>query len=323
VGTSHDTGAFAVNALRLWWRREGCLRYPAARRLLVTCDAGGSNGHRCRLWKQQLRDFAEETGLAVTVMHFPPGTSKWNKIEHRLFCHVTRTWSQSPLLTLDDAVAGIAATVTSRGLKVTAVRDDAEYPAGAEVSDREMKDLEDRWIDRGPDHGDLCYTVLPLPRGAPEPEPEPPAGPDPALLAALAALAGVPPPPELHAAVALPWEAARVSRLTLRQRRMPSRGPRYSKLSDEAILVAAACRIRLRMTWTLLGRLLGVDTSTICLQGNWAVPVLEAHGIAPGPPTPRLSTQAQLLTTAENAGIAIPASLQGTVTRDTPETVDL
>ena len=106
VGASRDTAAFAVNALRLWWRREGSLRYPAARRLLVTCDAGGSNGYRCRLWKDQLAALAAETGLEITVCHFPPGTSKWNKIEHRLFCHITRTWRARPLMTAEDAMAG-------------------------------------------------------------------------------------------------------------------------------------------------------------------------------------------------------------------------
>ncbi|MGH3292924.1 MAG: ISAzo13 family transposase, partial [Trebonia sp.] len=124
VGTSRDTAAFAVHALRLWWRAEGRARYPGARRLLVTCDAGGSNSYRGRLWKHELAVFAEETGLEVTVCHFPPGTSKWNKIEHRLFCHITRTWSARPLMTAGDAVAGIAATVTYQGLKCTAVLDD-------------------------------------------------------------------------------------------------------------------------------------------------------------------------------------------------------
>jgi Rhodopirellula transposase DDE domain len=96
VGTSQDTGAFAVNALRLWWQREGSLRYRGASRLLVTCDAGGSNGYRCRLWKDRLAVLAAETGLRISVVHFPPGTSKWNRIEHRLFCHITRTWRARP-----------------------------------------------------------------------------------------------------------------------------------------------------------------------------------------------------------------------------------
>jgi hypothetical protein len=118
VGTSHDTAAFAVNAIRLWWREEGQFRYPGATRLLVVCDSGGSSSARCRLRKDQLAVLAEETGLAITVCHFPPGTSKWNKIEHRLFCHITRTWHARPLMTIGDAVAGIAATVTAQGLEV-------------------------------------------------------------------------------------------------------------------------------------------------------------------------------------------------------------
>ena len=195
VGTSHDTGAFAVSALRLWWRHEGSLAYPDAEYLLVTCDAGGSSGYRCRLWKSELEALAAETGLTILVMHFPPGTSRWNRIEHRLFCHITRTWSARPLMTLDDAVAGIAATTTYQGLKVTAVRDDAGYPTGTQISGKRMRYLEDRIIDRDPDHGDWNYIILPRPREVPEPEPEPePAGPDSALLNTLAALAGIPAP---------------------------------------------------------------------------------------------------------------------------------
>ena len=216
VGTSHDTGAFAVNAIRLWWQHEGCLRYRDAEYLLITCDAGGSSGHRCRLWRQQLTELSQETGLSVIVLHFPPGTSKWNKVEHRLFCHITRTWSQAPLLTLDDAVAGIAAATACEGLKVTAMRDDAEYPVGTEISDRQNKDTEDRFIDRDPGHGGLCYLILPRPRAVPEPEPGP-AGPDPALTAALAVLAGIPGLQELRERAALDWTAAREHQLTLKR----------------------------------------------------------------------------------------------------------
>ena len=96
MGTSCDTAAFAVNALRLWWQREGALRYPGATLLLVTADACGSNGYRCRRWKDQLAVLAAETGLKISIVHFPPGTSKWNRIEHRLFCHITRTWRHLP-----------------------------------------------------------------------------------------------------------------------------------------------------------------------------------------------------------------------------------
>ena len=163
VGTSHDTAAFAVSALRLWWRQEGSLRYPGAGRLLVICDAGGSNGHRCRLWKDQLAVLAEETGLKITVCHFPPGTSKWNKIEHRLFCHITRTWRARPLMTKEDAVAGIAATTTYQGLKCAAVLDPGEYPTGREISGERMKHLEDRVLDRQDMRGEWNYAVLPAP----------------------------------------------------------------------------------------------------------------------------------------------------------------
>jgi hypothetical protein len=339
VGTSHDTGAFAVNAIRLWWQHEGCLRYRDAEYLLVTCDAGGSNGHRCRLWRQQLTELSQETGLSVIVMHFPPGTSKWNKVEHRLFCHITRTWSQSPLLTLDDAVAGIAAATTGQGLKVTAMRDDAEYPVGTEISDRQNKDTEDRFIDRDPGHGGLCYLVLPRPRAVPEPEPGP-AGPDPALTAALAALAGIPGLQELRERAALDWTAAREHQLTLKRggtrRRAGNaggyRGSGYGKLSEQAILAAAACHIRLGMTWALLGRLYGVHHSSISVPAAGAITILGKHGITRQPGDPRITTPGRLLEHAAAAGITltIPDTAPGKNrnrhpedTRDTPETDNL
>jgi hypothetical protein len=338
VGTGCDTGAFAVNAIRLWWQHEGSLRYPGAGHLLITCDAGGSNGHRCRLWRQQLTQLAAETGLVIVVMHFPPGTSKWNKIEHRLFCHITRTWSQSPLLTLDDAVAGIAAAATHQGLKVTAIRDDAAYPAGIEISGRQIQDIEDRLIDRDPGHGALCYAVLPRPREVPEPEPGP-AGPDPALAAALAALAGIPSLPELHSRTALDRAASREHRLTLRRGGSRRRGGStggyhgsggYGKLPEETILAAAACRIRLGMTWALLGHLLGVCGSSISVPGNAAIPILEKHGITAPPARPRINTPGKLLAHAVATGITItipgpppkPANRAQTGDHDTPETAD-
>jgi Rhodopirellula transposase DDE domain len=309
VGTGHDTAAFAVNALRLWWRHEGQFRYPGADKLLVTCDAGGSNGYRCRLWKQELEALARETGLEITVMHFPPGTSKWNKIEHRLFCHITRTWRGRPLMTAEDAVAGIAATVTSQGLKCTAVVDPDDYPVGTEISDERMRSLEFRSLDRADLHGEWNYTILPAPRQGPEPEPGPGrrpghAGPDDAVLAALAALAGVPAPRDLHAAVAVDWYADRERhKATGRggaRRRAPNRTETYLKLSDEAVLIAGACRIRLGMTWVLLGRLFGVHQSTICVFANNAVPILEKHGITPDG-RPRVRTMDQLREHAQAA----------------------
>jgi len=324
VGTSHDTAAFAVNAIRRWWQGEGCLRYPRATRLLVTCDAGGANDHRSHQWKDQLAVLAEQTGLRVEVMHFPPGTSKWNKIEHRLFCHVTRTWRARPLMTVDDAVAGIAATVTAQGLKCTAVRDDGDYPAGRKVPPARVRDLERRYVERSAFHGEWNYALLPVPRPAgPQPEPgPPPAGPDPALVAGLAALAGIGDLRELRSRAALDQAAAREHRLTLeRGSARPLRGSPggyrgsggYGKLSEEAVLAAAACRIRLRTPWALLARLLGVHPSSISVPGTTAIPVLEKHGIIPRPGTPRITTAAALLEHAAAAGITL--AIPGTTPR--------
>jgi transposase len=130
VGTDHDTAAFAVESLRRWWRAGGRDRYPAAARLLVTCDAGGSNGYRARAWKAGLAQLAAETGLAITVCHFPPGTSKWNKIEHRLFCQITRNWRARPLASHQVILETIAAVTTRTGLTVQAMLDARTYPKG-------------------------------------------------------------------------------------------------------------------------------------------------------------------------------------------------
>jgi hypothetical protein len=179
VGTDHDTAAFAAESVRRWWDAIGKDRYPHAARLLVTCDAGGSNGYRARAWKAELARLAAGTGLEITVCHFPPGTSKWNKIEHRLFCHITRTWRGRPLTSYEVVVNTIAATATSTGLTVTAVLDAGRYPTGAEVTDTQMKDLEDRVIARHGFHGDWNYTLLPAPRPAPGPGPAPAPAPQP------------------------------------------------------------------------------------------------------------------------------------------------
>jgi hypothetical protein len=313
VGTSHDTAAFAVAALRLWWQREGSARYAGARRLLVVCDAGGSNSARCRLWKDQLALLAQETGLQVTVCHFPPGTSKWNKIEHRLFCHITRTWAARPLMTRQDAVAGIAATVTAQGLKCTAVLDDRDYPDGVEVSVRRMRCLEERILDRDAFHGEWNYTVLPVPRPAPEPDPSPPPGPD---LQGLAALAGIGDLAGLLEAVAVPWAAAREQRLHLARgrARAQSSGGTPWKLPFEAIVTAAACHLRLRMPYRLLGEILGAHESTVSLAAGRITPLLACHGITPHDGSTRISTIDQLRKHAATAGIAITIPETGPAT---------
>jgi hypothetical protein len=161
VGTDHDTACFAVESIRRWWRQVGADAYPKARRLLVTADGGGSNGSRLRLWKAELARFADETGLAVTVVHLPPGTSKWNKVEHRLFSHITMNWRGRPLTSHEVVVQTIAATTTRTGLTVKAVLDDNTYPTGLRITDRQMRELLRRHIIRHEFHGDWNYDVHP------------------------------------------------------------------------------------------------------------------------------------------------------------------
>jgi hypothetical protein len=157
VGTDHDTAAFAVATLRRWWAQVGRAAYPASR-LLVCADAGGSNGYRVRAWKTELARFAAEAGLAVTVCHFPPGTSKWNKIEHRLFSDISTNWRGRPLVSHQVIVELIGATTTRSGLKVRAALDNGAYPLGVRVSDRVLAAVPLRRHDW---HGEWNYTVLP------------------------------------------------------------------------------------------------------------------------------------------------------------------
>jgi hypothetical protein len=141
VGISHDTAQFAVEAIRQWWRRMGQRVYQGAPQLLVTADGGGSNGSRVRLWKVELQRLADELGMQVHVRHFPPGTSKWNKIEHRMFCHITENWRGRPLVSRMVVVELIASTRTAQGLVVHAELDESEYETGRPVSDEQMKSL--------------------------------------------------------------------------------------------------------------------------------------------------------------------------------------
>ena len=158
VGTDHNTAAFAVESIRRWWNARGCGDYPAARRLLIAADGGGSNGYRTRAWKTGLAALALETGLQITVCHFPPGTSKWNKIEHRLFSHITMNWRGRPLTSHEVIVQSIAATTTRTGLTVHAELDPGSYPAGEKISDAEMDALP---LARHAWHGDWNYTLQP------------------------------------------------------------------------------------------------------------------------------------------------------------------
>jgi hypothetical protein len=158
VGIDHDTPEFAVESIYCWWRQMGRKNYPDARELLITADGGGSNGSRTRLWKVALQRMANVTGLTISVCHLPPGTSKWNKIEHRMFCHITRNWRGRPLESLEVVVNLIASTTTTKGLQVRAALDTDEYPTGIKVDDAMMASLHlipDKF------HGDWNYALAP------------------------------------------------------------------------------------------------------------------------------------------------------------------
>jgi len=162
VGTDHDTAAFAVETIRRWWHTAGTTTYPGASRLLITADGGGSNGYRTRLWKTELSELATETGLRITVCHLPPGTSKWNKIEHRLFSHISMNWRGRPLISHDVIVQTIAATTTSTGLTVHAELDTSTYPTGVKIPDTQIKELHDSGTLRRHDwHPEWNYTLTP------------------------------------------------------------------------------------------------------------------------------------------------------------------
>ena len=161
VGIDHDTASFAVNAIRRWWQRMGRPAYPDARSLVITADAGGSNGSRLRLWKWELQQFANRTGLTITVCHFPPGTSKWNRIEHRLFSHIAMNWRGTPLVNLATIVSLIGSTHSRSGLRVRSELDRRRYPGGITVLDAQMATVH---LDRHRFHGDWNYTIRPTKR---------------------------------------------------------------------------------------------------------------------------------------------------------------
>ena len=157
VGIDRDTAQFSVAAIRAWWEQFGQVRYPEARQLVITADCGGSNGNRTRLWKTELQKLADDTGLEIVVCHFPPGTSKWNKIEHRLFSFISRNWRGQPLISYEVIINLIAATTTSTGLEVYARLDNNEYPK-IEVTDAELAAVN---ITRDPFHGEWNYSINP------------------------------------------------------------------------------------------------------------------------------------------------------------------
>src|SRR6266700_2122566 len=262
VGTDHDTAAFAVESIRRWWNAAGSQDYPDARRLLITADAGGSNGYRTRAWKTGLAALAEQTGLEITCCHFPPGTSKWNKIEHRLFSHITMNWRGRPLTSHDVIINSIAATTTRTGLTVQARLDDGTYPTGVKVSNAQMAALP---ASRHPFHGDWNYTLHP----AAGPTAGPPAGTGqerrPAELPELTGLA----PGDLDQLIAQ-LAALRQAQREQRARRHPASDARHKPRSGRPPLfpfpdrvVATVLHLRLSLPDDTLAHLLGTSRSTI------------------------------------------------------------
>jgi len=164
VGIDHDTAEFAVESIRRWWKEMGKPRYPHARRLLITADCGGSNGYRVRLWKREVQKLADDLGLAIQVCHFPPGTSKWNKIEHRMFCHITTNWRGRPLVSREVVVNLIGGTTTEAGLHIRSQLDENTYEAGLKVSDAELAELA---LERDAFHGEWNYCLRPREKLAP------------------------------------------------------------------------------------------------------------------------------------------------------------
>ena len=158
VGITHDTAEFAVETIRRWWREMGQPLYPQARRLLITADCGGSNGFRVRLWRFALQQLADELAMTIQVCHLPPGTSKWNKIEHRMFCHITQNGRGRPLLSREVIVNLIGQTTTAQGLRIQAELDQTTYPAGRKVSDEALAALA---LERDAFHGEWNYRLLP------------------------------------------------------------------------------------------------------------------------------------------------------------------
>ncbi|MGW2206874.1 ISAzo13 family transposase [Streptomyces sp. NPDC001774] len=283
VGTDHDTAAFAVASIRRWWQARGRLDYPDATRLLITADAGGSNGHRTRAWKTELAAFAAETGLTITVCHMPPGTSKWNKVEHRLFSHISMNWRGRPLTSHDVIVNSIAATTTSTGLRVEAALDTGTYDTGIKVTDAEIDALP---MHRHRFHGDWNYTLHPghcpqkgETRATTSPTAQrvtPDQLRDPELtgmtIAQLNSLVS-----ELTPALHEEQEHARHRQRGRERRRAPGAGAKPKLFPADQILATALYQRRLG-TQDLIGRLFAVDRSTITIAVNKVRPLLERHG---------------------------------------------
>jgi Rhodopirellula transposase DDE domain len=314
VGTDHDTAAFAVESIRRWWKAAGGGDYPLARRLLITADAGGSNGYRTRAWKAELAALAVETGLEITCCHFPPGTSKWNKVEHRLFSHITMNWRGRPLTSHEVIVQTIAATTTATGLRVHAELDTSAYGTGVKISDRQMDALP---LTRHDWHGDWNYTLRPeaYEHVSTVPDPFDQPSPDLAWLCH-PALTGLPAPQwdALIAALMTLHNQQRETSLDARRGHRPrltapgtGRRPVLT-LADR--LLATILHQHLALPQVAVAALFSVRPETINKRIRDIRQLLEQAGytIQPGPR--RLASLADLSNLAAAEGISAPAEIK-------------
>jgi len=313
VGTDHDTAAFAVESIRRWWKGRGSGDYPAARRLLITADAGGSNGYRTRAWKAGLADLAAETGLEITCCHFPPGTSKWNKIEHRLFSAITVNWRGRPLASHQVIVNTIAAATTAAGLRVHAELDTGTYPTGVKVSAAQFGALP---LARHDWHGDWNYTLRPAPAAppaAPQPAPARP-GPDLAWLTR-PDLTGLPGPAfdALAAALAGPAAALREAALDRRRGHRPRQAHGHGRRPRHTLpgkLIAAILHDRHGLPNKAIAALYQTTPELISRHIGQIRTLLHQTGNTIQPSPHKLATLDDLYRYATDHGIHVPAKIK-------------
>jgi Rhodopirellula transposase DDE domain len=303
VGVDHDTSVCAVESIRRWWKTRGSLDYPRARRLLITADAGGSHGYRYRVWKSELAALAAETGLAITVCHFPPSTSKWNKIEHRLFSAITLNWRGRPLTSHEVVVNTLASTRTRGGLRVEAALDTSDYPIGVSISKERFAALP---LERHATHSAWNYTLLPQPATATEAvavgESSGPAQPRQAMLARPAdpRLTGMTNTELARLATQLaPAQAARTQQRYAQQRggraRRATGNLRARPLFDNAARVLLALIYQRQVcSMTVLADLLEVSAACIGELVNETREVFEDHHLNPGAASARFSQAREL-----------------------------
>ena len=310
VGTDHDTATFAVESVRRWWRGAGAAAYPGADKLLITADAGGSNSYRSRVFKAELAGLATDTGLVITVCHFPPGTSKWNKIEHRLFSHITHNWRGRPLTSHEVVVNTIAATTTRTGLTVHAELDTGTYPLGVKISDEQMTALPLHPHDW---HGEWNYTLDP--HQPPPVTPNAPVPPTPTARRnsggwAAPALTGMSTPDfnTLVEQLAVPYTAYREAELHVRRGgpswRKPAGGHPPAFTLAEMLLITIL-RARFRTPHPVLADLFGVSTNTIAKADRQLRTLLNQRKHTITPTGTRLRTLTELTNYAATHGITL------------------